>query len=81
MSRVRPVSVHPDLSGVQQITQSLADGFNTDEQTWARLEPLRRLRRLLHPHMKRAKRQKQDLADFARAQPPKDCVAQWMIDA
>jgi hypothetical protein len=40
---------------------------------------VRRLRRALCPRLSRRKRKKLDLADFARAQPPKDCVAQWRI--
>ena len=58
----------------QQSVQALADQFNVDEQLWESLEPLRKLRRTLHPRMKAPKRRKLDLLDFANAQAPKDCV-------
>ncbi|MBN2564051.1 MAG: hypothetical protein JXQ75_24315 [Phycisphaerae bacterium] len=80
MSRVHPVFSHPNLPDRQQVTQSLADQFNADERVWADLEPLRRLRRLLRPGVSCRKRKQEDLADFAHARPPKDCVAQWVIE-
>jgi hypothetical protein len=79
MTVFRPVSGQSHLSVHQQLTQHLADQFNADERLWANLGPLRRLRRLLHPAMSQRKRKKLDLADFARAQPPKDCIGIWMI--
>ena len=79
MNVLRPIVNGPQLPDNRQFTQRLADQFNADERVWERLEPLRRLRRALCPRMSRRKRKKQDLADFARFQPPKDCVAQWRI--
>jgi hypothetical protein len=79
MNGVRPIVNRLQLPDNRQFTQRLADQFNADERIWERLEPLRRLCLALHPRMSRRKRKKLDLADFARAQPPKDCVAQWRI--
>ncbi len=80
MSRVRPIPAQPNLPVQQQVTQRLTDAFNADEQAWKRLAPLRRLRRLLHPERSRRKQEQQDLADFARAQPPQDAVASWKVE-
>jgi len=74
MSPLRPVNDQPNLPENQQFTQRLADEFNADERVWTSLGPLRQLRRLLHPQMSRRKQKNLDLADFARAQPPKDCI-------
>lgn len=61
----------------QQFVRRLVNQFNADERLWESLETLRRLRRKLHPRMKVRKRKKLDLLDFAKAQPPKDCVGCW----
>jgi hypothetical protein len=61
----------------QKFVQFLTDQFNADERLWQSLETLRRLRHKLHPRMKAWKRKKLDLLDFAKAQPPKDCVGCW----
>lgn len=74
MSPFRPASRHLNLPAHQSFTQRLADQFNADERLWEKLAPLRRLRRLLHPGDDPEKQKKQDLADFARTQPPKDCI-------
>ena len=58
----------------QQLTQRIADEFNADESLWESLAPLRKLRKLLYPKMGRRERQRLDLAEFARHQPPKDCI-------
>ena len=63
-----------NLPAGQQTVQVLADQFNADEKLWESLEPLRELRRTLHPRMKARKRRQLDLLDFAKAQAPKDCV-------
>ena len=62
------------LPASQQFVQRLADQFNSEEQLWESLESLRRLRRKLHPRMKARKRKALDLLDFAKAQPPRDCI-------
>lgn len=77
MNGARPIGFNPKLPEKQRFIQRLADQFNADERFWESLEPVRRLRRALCPCLSRRKRKKLDLADFARAQPPKDCVAQW----
>lgn len=74
MSALRQTSSHPNLPGSQRFTQRLADQFNADEHLWEKLAPLRRLRRMLRPQDDPEKQNRQDLADFARAQPPKDCI-------
>jgi hypothetical protein len=74
MSTFRPANSHPNLPAGQCCTQRLADQFNADERLWEKLAPLRRLRRLLRPHSDPEKQNRQDLADFARAQQPKDCI-------
>lgn len=63
-----------NLPSAQQSVQMLADQFNADERLWESLEPLRVLRRKLHPRMKASKLKELDLRDFAKAQAPKDCV-------
>jgi len=81
MRPLRPANAQPNLPENQHFTQGLADGFNADERVWEKLASLRRLRRLLRPDDDPEKLKKQDLADFARAQPPKDCVSRWEVDA
>ena len=77
MSPFRPASSHLNLPALQRFTQRLADQFNADERLWERLAPLRQLRRLLRLGHDSETQKQQDLADFARAQPPKDVVAIW----
>jgi len=81
MSAPRPGTDQPNLPGNQRFTQRLANQFNADERVWEKLAPLRRLRRLLRPNDDPKKQKNQDLADFARAQPPRDCVSQREADA
>ncbi len=81
MSAVCPISGPSNLPPEQRFTQRLADDFNADERLWERLLSLRRLRRLLCPGISRRKRKAQDLADFARVQPLKNCVAHWKTDS
>ena len=73
---IRPESplLRRNLPAGQQVVQTFADQFNTDERLWESLEPLRKLRQTLHPRMKARKRKELDLLDFAKAQAPKDCV-------
>jgi DNA mismatch repair ATPase MutS len=74
MPAAHPSEDRRNLSTRQQFTQRLADQSNADERIWESLKPLRELRRELHPRMSRRRRQVLDLLDFARAQPPKDCI-------
>jgi len=62
----------------QQFTQRLVDQFNTDERLWNKLEPRRRLRRKLLPGLSKKKLKQLDLAEFAKAKPPRECVGQWI---
>jgi hypothetical protein len=39
----------------QREAQRLADEFNADERLWEKLEPLRKLRRLLKPRLSKKK--------------------------
>lgn len=71
--KVSPL-VRRNLPVGQRLTQQMADEFNADESLWENLAPLRKLRKLLHPKMSRRKRQQRDLVEFARHQPPKDCI-------
>jgi hypothetical protein len=54
------------------------DQFNADERLWKELEPKRRLRRKLCPHLSRKRLKKLDLLDFTKARPPQQCVGQWI---
>ena len=74
-----PIDFYPNLPERQQFTQHLADQFNADERLWASLEPQRRRRRLACSRLSCRCRNALDLAEFARAQPPKDCVAWWSV--
>lgn len=78
---VRPESpfLRRNLPAAQQSVQVLADQFNADERLWESLEPLRALRRKLHPRMSARKRKALDLRDFANAQAPKDCIGHRRI--
>ena len=62
----------------QRFTQRLVDQFNADERLWRKLEPRRRARRKLKPLISAKKRKKQDLAEFAKARPPQDCIGQFV---
>jgi hypothetical protein len=61
----------------QRFTQRLVDQFNADERLWKKLEPRRRLRRKLRPRLSKKRLRKQDLAEFAKAKPPQDCISHW----
>ena len=76
--KVSPL-VRRNLPVGQQLTQQIADEFNADESLWESLAPLRKLRKLLYPKKGRRKRQQLDLAEFARHQPPKDCIGHWRL--
>ncbi len=60
------------------MTQRLVDQFNADERLWKKLEPRRRLRRKLRPRPSKKKLEKLNLAEFAKARPPQDCVGLWI---
>ena len=66
-----------NLPPEQRMTQRLVDQFNTDERLWKKLEPRRRARRKLRPRLSKKKLKKLDLAEFAKARPPQDCVGKW----
>src|SRR5258707_6194082 len=60
----------------QRFTQRLVDQFNADERLWKKLEPRRRARRKLLRRLSEKKLKKLDLAEFTRARPPQECIAQ-----
>jgi hypothetical protein len=68
-----------NLPPEQRFTQRLVDQFNADERLWKKLEPLRRARRkVLRWILTRKQLKNLDLAEFAKARPPLDCVGQWI---
>jgi len=67
---------YPNLPPEQKATQRVVDQFNADERLWKKLEPLRKARRKLRPRLSRKKLKKLDLAEFAKARPPQDCIGQ-----
>ena len=60
----------------QRLTQCLVDQFNSDELLWKKLEPRRRARRKLLPKLSKRKLQALNIAEFAKARPPQDCIGQ-----
>jgi hypothetical protein len=65
--------------GVKQCESELvARQFNADERLWKKLEPRRKARRKLRPRLSKKKLKKLDLAEFAKARLPQDCVGQWI---
>lgn len=72
--KVSPLVRRCNLPASQQFTQRMVDEFNAEERLWKSLALQRKLRKLLHPKMSRRKRKQLDLAEFARHQPPKDCI-------
>ena len=62
----------------QRATQHLVDQFNADERLWKKLEPKRRLRRKLRPRRSKKTLKMRDLAEFAEARPPHDCIGHPM---
>jgi len=70
--------MHPyyNLPPEQRATQRLVEQFNADERLWKRLEPRRRARRKLRPRRSKRELKKLDLAEFAKARPPIDCIGQ-----
>jgi hypothetical protein len=67
-----------NLPPEQRFTQRLVDQFNADERLWQKLEPRRRMRRKLRPRLSKKKLNEMDLAEFAKAKPPQDCISQWI---
>jgi hypothetical protein len=72
------MSPYSNLPHEQRSTQGIIDQFNADERLWKKLEPRRRLRRRLRPHLSKKKLKSLDLAEFAQARPPLDCIGQPM---
>jgi hypothetical protein len=66
-----------NLPPEQRMTQHLVDQFNADERLWKKLEPRRRARRKLCPELSKKKLKALNLAEFAKARPPQDCIGQW----
>ena len=62
----------------QRATQHLVDQFNADERLWKKLEPKRRLRCKLRPRLSKKTLKMPDLAEFAEARPPQDCIGHPM---
>ena len=56
----------------------LVEQFSADERLWKKLEPRRRARRKLRPRRSPITLKKLDLAEFAKAKPPQDCISQWL---
>jgi hypothetical protein len=67
-----------NLPPEQRPTQRLVEQFNADEKLWKKLAPKRRARRKLRPRLSRNEMKKLDLAEFAKAKPPQDCISQWI---
>jgi hypothetical protein len=72
------VNPYYNLPPEQRGTQRVVEQFNGDERLWKKLEPLRKARRKLRPRLSRKKLKKLDLAEFAKARPPQDCIGQCM---
>ena len=66
-----------NLPPEQRMPQSRVDQFNADERLWQKLEPRRQARRKLRPRLSRKKLKEMDLAEFAKARPPRDCIGLW----
>jgi hypothetical protein len=67
-----------NLPPEQRMTQRLVDQFNADERLWKKLEPRRKARRKLRPSLSKKKLKRLDLAEFAKARPPQDCIGPWI---
>ena len=67
-----------NLPPEQRFTQRLVEQFNSDERLWEKLEPRRRARRKLCPGLSKKELKKLDLAEFANAGPPQDCIGRWI---
>ena len=65
-----------NLPPEQRPTQRLVDQFNADERLWRKLEPRRRARRKLLPHLPEKQLKKLDLDEFSRERPPLECIGQ-----
>jgi len=70
------MNLYYNLPSEQRFTQRLVDQFNADERLWKNLEPRRRLRHKVCPRLSKEKFKKLDLAEFAQARPPLECVGQ-----
>jgi hypothetical protein len=60
------------------MTQHLVDEFNALERLWKKLARRRRARRILRPRLSKKKLKAFDLAEFAQARPPLECVGRWI---
>ena len=67
-----------NLPPEQRATQRLVDQFNADARLWKKLEPRRRVRRKLLSRLSQKKLKELDLAEFAAARPPQECIGQWI---
>ena len=67
-----------NLPPEQRAIQKVVEQFNADESLWKKLEPRSKARRKPRPRLSRKKLKKLDLAEFAQARPPQDCIGQWI---
>ena len=67
-----------NLPPEQRATQRQVDQYNADAGLWKKLEPRRRARRKLLSRLSQKKLKELDLAEFAKARPPQECVGQWI---
>ena len=67
-----------NLPPEQRRTQRHVDQFNADARLWRKLEPRRRIRRILLPHLSKKRLKKLALLDFAKARPPQHCIGEWI---
>ncbi len=68
------VAFTPSAPSQQQELIRLIRQYNQDENLWQSLEGRRRLRRKLF-RLSRKQHHALDIAEFARAKPPEDCIA------
>lgn len=72
------MNLRSNLPPEQRFTQRVVDQFDADERLWEKLETRRQLRRKLRPRLSKKKLKKLDLAEFAKAKLPQDCVGLWI---
>jgi hypothetical protein len=64
------------LSAADKLRSNM-EQFNASERLWQSLAGKRKLRRKLRPKMATKRRTQLDLLDFAKMQPPPDCIGEW----
>ncbi len=74
----RAMNSYYNLPPEQRFMQRLVDQFNADARLWKKLEPRRKARRKLGPRLSKKNSKKLDLAEFAKARPPQECIGQWL---